>query len=245
MPRYRDETPAVCVYTVCDESKFLIVRNVPALGCGDDLAKLFTTYGEVEEFAKRKLDEFVFLGNRLQVSYAPQYESLSDTKEKLEGRRREVLTRVNSQRSKSSAIHGPDAVSKSIITSTSSHITSKPLEINKSPFMKPQETANNRDSSTIVISSNKEYFSSESMNQTVQLVREKLNKIQSSAEHSEAGASKKVNLLRFHSILFDIGMAVNKQTFLHVYADFTAAWYNLTGSHKSLKDFGHLILLLP
>nr|GMC62333.1 RNA-binding protein 48-like [Ipomoea batatas] len=221
MPRYRDETPAVCVYTVCDESKFLIVRNVPALGCGDDLAKLFTTYGEVEEckpmdaedcepftdvywikfqridnarFAKRKLDEFVFLGNRLQVSYAPQYESLSDTKEKLEGRRREVLTRVNSQRSKSSAIHGPDAVSKSIITSTSSHITSKPLEINKSPFMKPQETANNRDSSMIVISSSKEYFSSESMNQTVQLVREKLNKIQSSAEHSEAGASKKVRV---------------------------------------------------
>ncbi|XP_031107844.1 RNA-binding protein 48-like [Ipomoea triloba] len=216
MPRYRDETPAVCVYTVCDESKFLIVRNVPALGCGDDLAKLFTTYGEVEEckpmdaedcepftdvywikfqridnarFAKRKLDEFVFLGNRLQVSYAPQYESLSDTKEKLEGRRREVLTRVNSQRSKSSAIHGPDAVSKSIITSTS-----KPLEINKSPSMKPQETANNRDSSMNVISSNKEYFSSESMNQTVQLVREKLNKIQSSAEHSEAGASKKVRV---------------------------------------------------
>nr|GMD98807.1 RNA-binding protein 48-like [Ipomoea batatas] len=122
MPRFRDETPAVRVYTVCDESKFLIVRNVPSLGCGDDLAKLFTTYGEVEEckpmdaedcepftdvywikfqrvdnarFAKRKLDEFVFLGNRLQVSYAPQYESLSDTKEKLEGRRREVQTRVN------------------------------------------------------------------------------------------------------------------------------------------------------
>nr|GMD97010.1 RNA-binding protein 48-like [Ipomoea batatas] len=205
MPRFRDETPAVRVYTVCDESKFLIVRNVPSLGCGDDLAKLFTTYGEVEEckpmdaedcepftdvywikfqrvdnprFAKRKLDEFVFLGNRLQVSYAPQYESLSDTKGKLEGRRREVQTRVNSQRSKSSAIPGPgpDAARKSIITSTSSHITSKPLEINQSQFMEPQETANNRDSSMTIVSSNEEYFSSESMNETVQLVREKLNK---------------------------------------------------------------------
>lgn len=46
-------------------------------------------------FAKRKLDEFVFLGNRLQVSYAPHFESLSDTKDKLEGRRKEVLARLN------------------------------------------------------------------------------------------------------------------------------------------------------
>lgn len=45
-------------------------------------------------FAKRKLDESVFLGNRLQVSYAPQFESLLDTKEKLEVRRKEVLGRM-------------------------------------------------------------------------------------------------------------------------------------------------------
>ena len=48
-----------------------------------------------DRFAKKKLDEFVFLGNRLHVSYAPQFESLSDTKDKLEGRRREVLARLN------------------------------------------------------------------------------------------------------------------------------------------------------
>lgn len=48
-----------------------------------------------DRFAKRKLDESVFLGNQLQVSYAPEYESLSDTKEKLEGRRKEVLARLN------------------------------------------------------------------------------------------------------------------------------------------------------
>lgn len=48
-------------------------------------------------FAKRKLDEHVFLGNRLQVSYAPNYESLSDTKEKLEIRRNEVLVRSKSK----------------------------------------------------------------------------------------------------------------------------------------------------
>lgn len=46
-------------------------------------------------FSKRKLDESVFLGNRLQVSYAPQFESLHETKEKLEARRKEVLARLN------------------------------------------------------------------------------------------------------------------------------------------------------
>lgn len=50
MPRYKDEPPAVRVYTVCDESRYLIVRNVPSLGCGDDLLKLFASYGEVEEY---------------------------------------------------------------------------------------------------------------------------------------------------------------------------------------------------
>lgn len=75
MPRYKDEPPAVRVYTVCDESRFLsvlvfcssfykfvqcficiiicgrylIVRNVPSLGCGDELLKLFSSYGDVEE----------------------------------------------------------------------------------------------------------------------------------------------------------------------------------------------------
>lgn len=44
--------------------------------------------------AKRKLDESVFLGNRLHVSYAPEFESPSDTKEKLEGRKKEVINRV-------------------------------------------------------------------------------------------------------------------------------------------------------
>ncbi|MBA0624964.1 hypothetical protein Godav_010225, partial [Gossypium davidsonii] len=132
MPRYKEDPPAVRVYTVCDESRYLIVRNVPALGCGDDLLKLFANYGDVEEckpmdaedceqftdvywikfrlisnarFAKRKLDEFVFLGNHLLVSYAPQFESLDDTKDKLEGRRKEILARLNSQRSKGHPVH--------------------------------------------------------------------------------------------------------------------------------------------
>lgn len=30
-------------------SRYLIVRNVPALGCGDDLMKLFANYGDIDE----------------------------------------------------------------------------------------------------------------------------------------------------------------------------------------------------
>lgn len=50
--------------------------------------------GEPRRFAKRKLDDYKFLGNLLEVSYAPQYETLSDTRDKLEERRRTVLNRI-------------------------------------------------------------------------------------------------------------------------------------------------------
>ncbi|XP_058091841.1 uncharacterized protein LOC131237843 isoform X3 [Magnolia sinica] len=167
MPRNRDEPPAIRVYTVCDESRYLIVRNVPALGCGDELSKLFGSYGEIEEFAKRKLDEFVFLGNQLQVSYAPQYESLSDTKEKLEGRKKEVLSRLNSGRSKGSE------PSKQM-----DHTESAKAHHRQDPIFSR-------------VTSDKEYFSSPSMNNTVQFVREKLDKIKSSSEHIEGGPAFK------------------------------------------------------
>lgn len=57
--------------------------------------RVLSFYLYVYRFAKKKLDEHVFLGNRLQVSYASHFESLSDTKDKLEGRRREVMARLN------------------------------------------------------------------------------------------------------------------------------------------------------
>jgi len=34
---------------MCFLNRYLTVRNVPALGCGDDLFKLFASYGDVEE----------------------------------------------------------------------------------------------------------------------------------------------------------------------------------------------------
>ncbi|MBA0757466.1 hypothetical protein Gotri_020564, partial [Gossypium trilobum] len=122
MPRYKDDPPAVRVYTVCDDSRYpfllklktilpqtqiyprkgnivhgyLIVRNVPALGCGDDLLKLFANYGDVEECKPMDAEdceqftdvyriEFQLISNarnHLQVSYAPQFESLDNTKDR-------------------------------------------------------------------------------------------------------------------------------------------------------------------
>eukprot|EP00252_Welwitschia_mirabilis_P011476 TRINITY_DN25735_c0_g1_i2.p1 TRINITY_DN25735_c0_g1~~TRINITY_DN25735_c0_g1_i2.p1 ORF type:complete len:225 (-),score=41.60 TRINITY_DN25735_c0_g1_i2:127-801(-) len=114
-------------YTVNDESKYLIVRNIPALKCIGELVKLFEQHGPIEEhrvldmeerepftevcwikfvhisnarFAKRKLDDFKFYGNLLQVTYAPEYESVSDTLQKLEARRSTVLKILNPSKQK-------------------------------------------------------------------------------------------------------------------------------------------------
>ncbi|XP_021997995.1 RNA-binding protein 48 isoform X2 [Helianthus annuus] len=186
MRRNKDETPAVRVYTVCDESKYLIVRNVPALGCGDELRKLFGGYGEIDEFAKRKLDESIFIGNRIQVSYAPQYESLDDTKEKLEGRRKEVVARLTPGRSK-----GP-YVSSAGSTPSHNNFVPQPLNIQQSDPRETQRqhTVHSRNLPSMV-SSNQDYFPVESMNQTVRLVREKLNKIESDVDALKAGSSKR------------------------------------------------------
>ncbi|KAL7149131.1 hypothetical protein ABFS83_05G018800 [Erythranthe nasuta] len=228
MPKYKDEPTAVRVYTVCDESKFLIVRNVPSLGCSDQLSQLFSTYGQVEEckpmdaedceqytdvywikfhqvnnarFAKRKLDESVFLGNRIQVSYAPQYESLSDTKEKLEGRRKEVLSRLNPRKSNAplNSSSKPFSVSNPLLKDTFSQTSSSAQSQSQSQSQRQSSesriVATGHTSSTSLIQSDKEYFPSESMNRTVHLVRDKLNKIQStSSEHTEAGSSKKARV---------------------------------------------------
>ncbi|KAK4758858.1 hypothetical protein SAY87_020159 [Trapa incisa] len=222
MPRYKDEPPAVRVYTVCDESRYLIVRNVPALGCGDELLKLFTTYGDVEEckpmdaedcapytdvfwvkfhlvcnarFAKRKLDEYVFLGNRLQVSYAPHFECLADTKEKLEFRRREVLGRLNSGRPKASATCdvGPSRLSSLDRGSSLQNysISQSAISNKKRDLGGFQHIANPSNPVLARVTTYEDYFPSQSMNQTVRVVREKLDKIQSSGQHAPSGPALK------------------------------------------------------
>ncbi|GAV92349.1 RRM_5 domain-containing protein [Cephalotus follicularis] len=214
MHRCKERTTAVRVYTVCDESRYLVVKNVPALGCGNDLLKLFASYGDIEEckpmdeedcepytdvywikfclvsnarFAKRKLDEFSFLGNRLQVSYAPHFESLLDTMDKLEGRRKEVLARLNIGRSKLLSVHKQVSQNGVSLREPPSQTDYSSQGMNFRPtgeFSESYHISNSNFLPLTRISSDEEYFASESMNQTVKSVREKLNKIQSSGEQA-------------------------------------------------------------
>jgi len=122
-PRYRAgrKETLVKAYTINQESRFLIVKNVPALGAQDELMKLFALYGTIVEYrlldeedaveftdvywikferieeariAKRKCDDYNFLGHLLEVSYAPQFESVSDMREKLEERKRIISRKL-------------------------------------------------------------------------------------------------------------------------------------------------------
>jgi hypothetical protein len=52
--RKRYRTPkrdiSVRVYTLNQESKYLLVKNVPSLGATKELLKLFALYGPIEEY---------------------------------------------------------------------------------------------------------------------------------------------------------------------------------------------------
>ncbi|KAL3741816.1 hypothetical protein ACJRO7_017309 [Eucalyptus globulus] len=221
MPPYKDEPPTICVYTVCDESRYLIVRNVPGLGCGDELLNLFATYGDVEEC--KPMDEedcepytdvywikfHLDCNATLQVSYASHFESLSDTREKLEARRKEVLTRLNSERFKGTATSSSVSQVRSSANASSSQNSAVGQQIfnqavscinSSQPYFLCGASASplilHADSSPYTrVSLELDYFQSHSMNQTVRLVRDKLNKIESSGEHSRSGpAAKKAHI---------------------------------------------------
>ncbi|XP_034255573.1 uncharacterized protein LOC117653789 isoform X2 [Thrips palmi] len=121
-PAYRQgrQLTAVKVYTVNDESQHLIITGVPSLGLQDDLRKLCGRFGDVKSliyvpnhateqfvesyhiqyariqsarFAKRQIDGRAFFGGSLHVCYAPEMESISETRNKLIQRRRDVAKR--------------------------------------------------------------------------------------------------------------------------------------------------------
>ncbi|KJE89613.1 hypothetical protein CAOG_01048, partial [Capsaspora owczarzaki ATCC 30864] len=125
-PEYREgrRETAVKVYTIADESKFLLLLRVPALKLEQQLCDLVTAQGQVESLrrldeypcdqfqeaflakftqlpvaraAKRQLDGHVFFGTPLHVCYAPEYETLADLREKFDERRRAVTARLNAQ----------------------------------------------------------------------------------------------------------------------------------------------------
>ncbi|XP_063857675.1 RNA-binding protein 48-like [Scylla paramamosain] len=122
--RYRQgrKLTAVRVYTVNDESKYLIVNGVPAIKICQEIEMLCQRYGDLEyihllpeyphedyvevylikyrwlknaRFAKRQLDGKSFYGQVLHVCYAPELETVEETREKLQERRKSVaaLTR--------------------------------------------------------------------------------------------------------------------------------------------------------
>ncbi|OWZ15664.1 hypothetical protein PHMEG_00010658 [Phytophthora megakarya] len=125
----------VRVFTVANESRYVVVRNVPALGVIEDLLKRLSLYGKVCEYrlldhaddreealryentdhddneftdtvwvqyetvnnarhAKARGVQKPFYGSRLQISYAPQFESRDDTADKLAQRRLLLLRRA-------------------------------------------------------------------------------------------------------------------------------------------------------
>ena len=126
---------SVRVFTVASESRYVVVRNVPALGVTEDLLQRLSLYGKVCEYrlldhaddrqaalgvegddeddefadtvwvqyetvnnarhAKARGVQKLFFGSRLQISYAPQFETLEDTMDKLARRRQLLLCRSN------------------------------------------------------------------------------------------------------------------------------------------------------
>ncbi|KAF0698319.1 Aste57867_11039 [Aphanomyces stellatus] len=130
VPKYRqrnarqvstDAAPRPKAYTVNDESRFILVRNIPSLGACDELVQRFRVYGAIEEHqfvddhddATEFLDvlwlryEHVnaarraktlgvktpFYGNLLHVAYCPEDEEPLDTRAKLDARRELLQTR--------------------------------------------------------------------------------------------------------------------------------------------------------
>ncbi|NWH81236.1 RBM48 protein, partial [Piaya cayana] len=113
---------AVKVYTINLESRYLLIQGVPALGVMKELVEQFALYGAIEEYhaldeypaeqftevylikfqklqcarvAKKKMDDQSFFGSLLHVCYAPEFETLQETREKLQDRRKYVAKATN------------------------------------------------------------------------------------------------------------------------------------------------------
>ncbi|KAJ8917466.1 hypothetical protein NQ315_005513 [Exocentrus adspersus] len=122
-PAYRQgrNLTAVKVYTISSESQHLYIYGVPTINLRNELKKLCAKYGDVTSIhvvpdvpnelftecyhvqfrriqsariAKRLLDARCFYGGVLHVCYAPECETLQETKAKLLQRKRDVTNRL-------------------------------------------------------------------------------------------------------------------------------------------------------
>ncbi|KAI9596523.1 hypothetical protein BDF19DRAFT_16084 [Syncephalis fuscata] len=118
-PTYRAgrRARAVKVYTINQESRYLVVENIPALGLTQELIHLFEGYGVIDEYqllddyptkdhidvywirytelnearsAKKHLDDYLFFHRPLRIRYGPEYESVEEVRVKLAERKQEV-----------------------------------------------------------------------------------------------------------------------------------------------------------
>ncbi|GFY62931.1 RNA-binding protein 48 [Trichonephila inaurata madagascariensis] len=149
--RYRDgrKERAVKVYTVNQESVYLMINNVPAVGAAENLRALCDQYGIVEDFrslddypceeftevylvkfslfnaariAKKSLDDKLFFGCALHICYAPEFETVLETKVKLQERRKYVAWKTNSgnkQATMSSRQYGETSNNQTVVKQSS------------------------------------------------------------------------------------------------------------------------------
>ncbi|NXD92852.1 RBM48 protein, partial [Chaetorhynchus papuensis] len=120
--KYREGWRPRAVYTINLESRYLLIQGVPALGVMKELVEQFALYGAIEEYhaldeypaeqftevylikfkklqcarvAKKKMDERSFFGSLLHVCYAPEFETVQETREKLQDRRKYIAKATN------------------------------------------------------------------------------------------------------------------------------------------------------
>ncbi|XP_075414531.1 RNA-binding protein 48 [Tenrec ecaudatus] len=127
--KYRDgrRPRAVKVYTINLESRYLLIQGVPAVGAMRELVERFALYGAIEQYnaldeypaedftevylikflnlqsartAKKKMDEQSFFGGLLHVCYAPEFETVEETRNKLQDRRA-YITRATTNKDNS------------------------------------------------------------------------------------------------------------------------------------------------
>lgn len=125
-PAYRQgrKLLAVKVYTINSESSHLFIYGVPKINLRNELKSACLKYGKIKSYrcvidyktelftecyhvqferiqsarvAKRLLDNKSFYGGILHVCYAPEYETINDTRNKLQHRLKDVRNRLEKQ----------------------------------------------------------------------------------------------------------------------------------------------------
>ncbi|GAB5585361.1 RNA-binding protein 48 [Umbelopsis nana] len=123
MQRHSDNDQPIVVYTILQESYYLIFEQIPAYHLEKELLRQCSQHGNVIEHSrlddhprstdlahvflikfdtiasarkvKRKMDDTVFYGGQIRVYYAPDRETVEDTRRKLNERQAAVLQHLN------------------------------------------------------------------------------------------------------------------------------------------------------